>query len=138
MNTGNIQNCFRHGVNERDVLIHQLRHIFITRRDNNRHFLRCCLMRKRAYHVIGLYTLNHKQRQPHGLHYFVDGLHLRAQIVRHWRAIGFVFSKDIIAEGFSFRIKHHRYLTIWIVLAQAAHHVDYPLYRTCRLTFGIG
>ncbi len=53
----------------------------------------------------------------------MDGLHLRAQFVRHRRALGFVFGVDIVAERFAFGVKHAGDVIGWRGLAQFAQHV---------------
>ncbi|MNZ79610.1 hypothetical protein D3C78_982170 [compost metagenome] len=73
--------------------------------------------RQRAYDVVGFDAGRDQQRQPHGLDHFVQRFDLRAQVVRHRRPVRFVFCEQLIAEGFSFGIKHHRNMA-WLVLQQ--------------------
>ena len=63
---------------------------------------------------------------------------LLTQIIWHWRAIGFVFSVNIVAEGFALGIEDHHMGAIRIVFLEASHHIDHPFNRTGGLAFAVG
>ena len=55
-------------------------------------------MSQRPDHVICLNARNDQQRQAHGPDNVMNRLDLTAQLIRHRRAMGLVFTIDLIAK----------------------------------------
>ena len=58
-----------------------------------------------ANHIVSFDARDSHQRQPHRFHHLMQRLNLRAQIVRHRRAVRFVMLEQFITEGFPFASK---------------------------------
>ena len=118
-----------HGVDQRDVFAHQLRHVFVA--GGNQHFLLLAarLHGECADHIVGFHAIHNQQWQTHGANHSVQGRNLCAQIVGHRRTIGFVISVQGVAKGVAFRVKHHGHRTVRILFAQAAQHIHHAFHR---------
>ena len=127
-----------HGVDQRDVFAHQLRHVFVA--GGNQHFLLLAarLHGECADHIVGFHAIHNQQWQTHGANHSVQGRNLCAQIVGHRRTIGFVISVQGVAKGVAFRIKHYGHRAVRILFAQAAQHVHHALHRTRGLPLAGG
>ncbi len=87
LDPGHIHLAVVHGVDQGDMLIHQLRHILVTGGDDHRAAGLAGLTRQGADDVIRFDAFLNEQRQSHGTDDGVDRLHLSAQIIRHGRAV---------------------------------------------------
>ena len=133
-----IQTGIGHGVDQRHMRIHQLRHVFIA--GGNHHFLIVLnrLIGQRADNIVGFHAVDNQQRQTHGADNLVNRFNLFAQFVRHGRAMRLVFRVNIVAEGFSFGIEHHHQLRAIKVFLQFADHTDHAFHGVGVQTFGVG
>ena len=133
-----IQHRISHGIYQGRMLINQLGHILVTGRNDNRPRLGTGLPGQGANHVVCLYPRHAQQRQSHGAHNVVDGFHLLAQLVGHWRPLGLVGLEHLIAEGLALGIKHHNDRAVRVVLVQSAQHTDDAFDGAGSFTPGIG
>ena len=124
-----IHGCVVHGVDQRDVVVNQLRHVLIAGRDHHLSPTARGLDGQRADDVVCLDTPNTNQRQAHGANGVVDRLDLLAQLIRHGRAIGFVLRVDVVAEGGTLGIEYHDHLITRVIGHQLADHADDPFGR---------
>ncbi|MNP35169.1 hypothetical protein D3C76_1284910 [compost metagenome] len=68
----------------------------------------------------------------------MQGFNLRAQIVRHRRAMGFVMFKQLIPESFAFRIEDYGGMARLILQDQATQHVQHAIHCARRLSRAVG
>ena len=134
----NIERFIFHGVNEGDAFAHQLRHVFIAGGNHHIPARFFAGFGQRADHIIGLYIGHHQHRPAHQPHQFRQHLGLRAQIIRHGRARGFVVGKHIVAEIFAFGIKHAAAMVVRKIGAQAAQHIEHAVKRARGRAVGRG
>ena len=79
-----------------------------------------------------------QQRQPHApRRRSSSGCDLRAQIVRHGRAMRLVLIEQVVAERAAGRIEHHRDPIRRFLLDQLVQHVEHAEHRSGRLALGI-
>ena len=125
LNPGQIPTLAIHGVNDGDVLVHQLRQILVATGHDHLDALGRGGIGQCANHVIGLnprYIQHLPAKQSHQL---VNRLNLRPQIVGHGAAVLLVFGVNFIPKSRAFGIKHASRINRWHILAQALHHVDH-------------
>ena len=67
----------------------------------------------------------------------MDRLDLLAQLIRHGRAIGLVFSVYVVAEGGALGIEYHDHLIARVIGHQLSDHADYPFGRAGVQTLGV-
>ena len=120
-----IQLLVAHGVHQRHLLAHQLRHVFIAGGNHHLPALGLALLGERADYVVGLHIGYHQHRPTHQAHQFRQHLGLRTQFIRHRRAGGFVVGIHFVAEVFAFGVEHHRAMAVHIIGAQAAQHIEH-------------
>ncbi len=96
-----------HRVDERDVLVDELRHVLVAGRDHRLLAGGRRLACERADHVVGLDALDAQQRHAQRLDGFEQRRDLRAQVVRHRRAVRLVLGEQVVAEGLARRVEHH-------------------------------
>ena len=114
-----------HGVDDGDVLIHQLTQVLVPAGDRDLNTLAGSHMCQGGDHVIGLHARYVQHGPAHAPHEIVDGLNLRAQIVGHGAAVLFVFGVQLVAKGRAFRVEHASRKVGREILAQPLHHVDH-------------
>ena len=127
-----------HGVDQGNVPVHQLRHVFVAGRDHHRAVRGCAAAGQGADHVIGFDAFDAQQRETQGDHALVQGLDLQAHVVGHAWAVGLVFSVHFVAKGPTLGVEHDRERAVRVLLAQALEHVQHALDRTGRQAFGSG
>ena len=88
-----IQDRATHRVDQRDVLIDQLRHVLIAGRDQYLLAAAAGAARERADHVIGFDARHAQHRQSERIDCLEQRLGLRSQLIGHRRSMGFVFSE---------------------------------------------
>ena len=118
------------------MTVNQLRHVLIAGRNHHRATIRSAFAGQRAYYVVGFDALDTQQRQTQCLDAGMQRRDLHAQVVRHGRAMGFIFFKHGVAKGRAFGVKHHRYRAIRILFAQALEHVEHAFDRARGQAFG--
>ena len=96
-----------HGVHQQHIVVHQLRQIFVAARDHGFQTLLAPQHGQRAQHIIGFHIGYDQYRPAQQLYHLVDGRNLRAQIIGHGVAVGFVLGVECIAESAATGIKHH-------------------------------
>ena len=118
----------RHGVDQGDMIAHQLRHVLVAGRYHHINTLAGGFVGERPDDIVGLHATDNQQRQPHGPNHVMDWLDLHGQIVRHRRAGGLVVFVQIVAEGLALGVKHHHHFRAWKILFQFPDHTDNTLY----------
>ena len=116
-----------HGIDQGDARRHQLGHVFIAGADQDWATCPFRFPRQGANHIVSFDARDSHQRQPHRFHHLMQRLNLRAQIVRHRRAVRFVMLEQFITEGFPFRIKDHDGMSRLILQYQTAQHIQYAV-----------
>ena len=127
-----------HGVDERDVAIHQLRHVLVTGGD---HHLLAGLggaARQRADDVVGLDAFDAQQRQAQRLDRIEQWLDLRAQVIGHRRAVRLVGGKEVVAEGAAGGIEHHHHAAAGLLAREPLQHVQHAIDRARGLAARVG
>ena len=125
LHAGHVAALAVHRVDDGDVAVHQLRQVLVAAADNDFNALSSGGHRQRADHVVGL-DPGHVQHLPaHQAHDFVDRLDLRAQIVRHRRAVRLVLGIQRVAKGRAFGVEDTGGKIGRHLLAQALQHVDH-------------
>ncbi|MNO98274.1 hypothetical protein D3C76_900150 [compost metagenome] len=135
---GNIHHATGHGVDQGDMPVHQLRHVLVAGRNDDRAALRRTAARQGADHIVGLHALDAQQRVAQGLDAGMQRFDLHPQVVRHARAVGLVLGEHGIAEGTALGVEHHRKQAVGVLLAQALEHVQHTLHRAGRHALGGG
>ena len=137
LHTGQIAAFAIHGVDDGDVLVDQLRQVFVATGHNHFNAMRRTHCGQGADHIVG-FNAGYIQYFPtHQTHQFVNGLNLRTQIVWHGAAILFVLGVDVVAEGGALGIKHTDRILGGDVFAQALHHVDHAADSACGGAGGV-
>ena len=114
-----------HGVDDGDVLVHQLAQVLVAAGHDHLDALCRSGARQGANDVVGFHTAHIQHGPAQEAHDFVDGLYLGPQIVGHGRTLGFVSRVNFIAEGGAFGIEDAGRIQGGVFLAQALHHVDH-------------
>ena len=127
-----------HGVDQRNVLVDQLRHVLVAGGHHHRTGRRRTAAGQGTDHVVSLDPLHAQQREAQGAHGGVQRLDLHAHVVGHARAIGLVVGEQLVAERAALGVEHHGERTLRVLLAQAAEHVQHPLHRAGRQALGRG
>ena len=137
LHTGQVAALAVHGVDDGNVLIDQLRQVFVAAGDDDLDALPGCDDGQRANDVVGLHA-GHVQHGPaQQAHHFVDRRDLAAQIVRHGRTLRLVLRIDRVAKRGAFGVEHASRIVAAHFLAQALHHVDHAPYRARGRTGGV-
>ena len=126
---GNVERFLAHGVDQRHVVVDQLRHVLVAGGDDASDARARGVDDQRADHVIGLHALDHHQRPAFGTHGFVQRLDLAAQVVRHRRAVGLVVGVEIVAEGLALRVEHAGDIIGRVFATQLAQHGEHAAQR---------
>jgi hypothetical protein len=122
-----------HRVDERDVLVDELREVLVAGRHDGLHSVRRRPPGERRDHVVRLDALDLDHRpaeRPRGL---VDRLDLQGEVVGHRLAVGLVLGVHVVAEGLSLGVEHAREIVRMDLLAQRAQHADESADRPGRL-----
>ncbi len=69
-------------------------------------------------HIIGFEAFHLEARDVEGIHHLADALDLRAQVIGHLGACGFVFGENLVAEGLA-GIEGHRQVIGFFLLEDA-------------------
>ena len=127
-----------HAVTHADLRIHQLRQILVAADDHRFHPTGAGLAGERADHIVGFDVWHGQQRQSHCADDCVDLVNLRAQFIRHRRAVRLVSAVKSIAKGFSRRIKHHSKIRRVVFAHEPAQHVDDSINRAGGFAARVG
>ena len=133
-----IQVTVAHGVNEADMIVHQLGHVLVAGGHQGGHALLRRLAGQSADDVVRLNPLHHQQGQAHGLDDIVQTVDLGFQILRRRGAVGLVLVVQLIAKGLAGRIEHHRHVPGLVILDELAQHVHHPHDGPGGLAPGVG
>ena len=133
-----VQALVAHGVDQGDMLVHQLRQVLVAGGDEGRQLLGRGAGRQGANDVVGLDRRHRQQRQPQGADDGVQGLDLLPQVVRHGRAVGLVLRVEVVTEGLARGVEDHRHQFRLVVLPQLAQHVDHAHQGAGGLALGVG
>ena len=118
-----------HGVDERDALVDELRHVLVAGRDQHLFAGRGGACRQRADHIVRLDAGDAQQRQAHAGHRLQERFDLRAQVVGHGRAVRLVLREQIVAKGPAGRVEHHHESRARVVAQQFLQHVEHAVHR---------
>ncbi len=133
LDSGAIQQRVVHGVDQRDALIDQLRHVLVAGRDQHLLAARGGSGRQRADHVVGLDSGDAQQRQTHAGHRLQERLDLGAQVIGHRRTVGLVLGVQVIAEGLAGGVEDHRDARARVIAQQFIEHVEHAVHGAGRL-----
>ena len=106
LHAGQVAPLAVHGVDDGDALVDQLRQIFVAAADHHVHAPPGGQHRQGTNHVVRFHARHVEHAHAQKVHHLVDGRNLQAQIVRHGRALGFVFGVNRVAKGGAFGVKH--------------------------------
>ena len=119
----------RHGIDQRDMRIDQLRHVLVAGRND-------CSACSRVRPVSPACRSHHPPpRLPRSasaspLHdALMQRLDLRRQIVRHGRAVRLVLRIQVVAESLAFCIEYAGAIMGLVILVQTAQHVEHAVNR---------
>ena len=118
-----------HGVDQGDVLGHQLGHVLVAGGDHHAVTGFGAHLGKRADGVIGLDAGHFQDGPAHQPHHLVDGLDLGAQVVGHGRTVPLVLGVPLVAEGRALGVKHAHGMFARHLVTQATQHVDHAVHR---------
>ncbi len=119
LDAGPVQDGVGHGVDQRDLLVDQLRHVLVAGRDQHRLAGLGRTGRQSADHIVRLNAGDAQQRQAHAGDRLQERFGLGAQIIGHRRAVRLVLGEQIVAEGLARRVKHDRDLRAREIAQQA-------------------
>ena len=88
-----------HGVHQNDLIVHQLRKVFIARGNNRLHTLRRGLAGKRSNDIVRLNPVDHQHGPAQRLHSLKNNRHLGSQIFGHGRTRCLVVGINGVAKG---------------------------------------
>ena len=126
-----------HGVDQGDVRTDQLRQILVAGGYHDVDAVRGRLQGQRADHIVRFHAVDAQDRKTECGNEREHGLDLRAQIIGHRWAMGFVFSKQLVAEGRSAGVGDKRD-EVRFRFQRQTHHVDHTKQGAGRLTGAIG
>ena len=122
-----VEHFLVHRVDQRDVLVDELRQILVAGRNDHVETLCRGATGQGADHVVGFDARDGQDRPAERRDARVDRFDLARQIVRHGRPVGLVFGIPVVAEGFSLGIEHASLVSYVLVLrvgVEAAQHVE--------------
>jgi hypothetical protein len=90
-----------------------------------------------ADHVVGLHPLHAQDVDAQRMHDPAHRLDLRAQLLRHRRAVGLVLGIQLVAEGPAGRV-HHEGHVVRLLLEGGPQHVDHAEQRAGGFAGGVG
>ena len=133
LDAGPVEGRVRHGVDERDVLVDQLRHVLVAGRDQHLQARVHGTLCERADDVVCLDTCNSQQRQAERLHGVDQRLDLGAKVVRHRRPVRLVLREQLVAKRLAGRIEHDGDELRVLLALHAQQHVEHAEHGTRRL-----
>ena len=110
------------------MAIDQLRQVFVTGGNDAARAALCSLLCQRANYIVGLNTINHEYVPAVGGNSLMQRLDLRAQVIRHGRAIGFIVGIPVVAESFAFGVEYTGAIIRRVIFLQTPQHVEHALY----------
>ena len=128
-----IEHAVVHRVDERHVIVDELREILVARRHEYALFFLRSLTAQRADHVIGLDALDLQQRQthrPNGLEYRLD---LAPEVVGHRRPRRLVLAVNVVAKRLARRVEHDRDMRVGLFAYELVDHRQHAVQRAGRL-----
>ncbi len=132
LDAGAVELRVEHRVDDRDVVVHELGHVLVAGRDHDLHAVLRRALGERADHVVGLDALDAQQRQAECRNRLDQRVDLRAQVVRHGRAVRLVLLEQVVAEGASRRVHDDRDQVRVLLLEELVHHVEDAEHGTGR------
>ncbi|MNF56100.1 hypothetical protein D3C84_375800 [compost metagenome] len=127
LHASDIHHTSGHGIDQRNVPVDQLCHVLVASGNDHRAAGRGTAARQGADHVVGFDAIDTQQRVAERPHTGMQRLDLHPQVIRHARAVGLVFGKQLIAKGTALGVEHHREQAVRVLLAQAFEHVQHAL-----------
>jgi hypothetical protein len=132
MYASHVQHCAGHGVDQGNVAVDQLCHVFITRGDDHRASSGGTAAGQGTDHIIGFDAFDAQQRIAQGTNAGMQRFDLYPQVVGHARPVGLVLGEHLIAERTALGVEHHGEQAVRVLLAQALEHVQHAFDRTGR------
>ena len=118
LDAGDVERFIAHRVDQRDVLVDELRKVFVAGGDHHTMAAVRCERRQRSDRVVG-FDAGHRQHRPtEQRHRLVDRVDLLHQRVGHGGALRLVLRVPLIAKRWAFRIEHTRRVLRVELLAQ--------------------
>ncbi len=137
LHAGRIERLIAHGIDQRDVVVHQLGEVLVAGRDHGADALPGGAFGQRADHVIGLHAVDYQDGPAERAHGFVDGLDLLAQVIGHRRPVLLVGGVQLVAERLAFSVENASAILGRVVVAQLAQHVHDAVDGPRRKPFSI-
>ena len=132
--SGLVERFLAHGVDQRHMVVDQLRHVLVAGGDDAVDALALGVMHQRADDVVGLDAVDDDERPAFGADRRVQRLDLAGEIVRHRRAVRLVRGIQRVAEGLALRVEHAGDIIGRMVLPQFVQHRQHALDRIGRFT----
>ncbi len=137
LHAGAIEHRVAHRVDERDRLVHQLRHVLVAGRDEDLLALFRRAHGERADDVVRLDAGHAQQRPAQRLDDGEQRLDLRPQVIRHGRPVRLVFAEQLVAEGLAFGVEHDGHALRAVVLHELEQHVQHAEHGARGLAPGV-
>ena len=115
-----------------DMVVHQLQQVAVTGDDFYGQSFFNRLLSHAAQNVIGFKSFHFEAGKTEDIHHLADALNLRAQIIRHFGAGGFIFRIYLIAESFP-GIKGHGQVIRFVLFQKPDHHGSETINTGCWL-----
>ena len=138
LHAGPVERRVGHGVDQRDAVVHQLRHVLVAGGDDHAHAGVGRAAGERADHVVRLDAGHAQQRQPLRLDGGDQRVDLRAQVVGHRRPVRLVLGEQLVAERLAGRVEYHADQRRVLLLQQLGQHVEHAEHRPGGLAPGVG
>ena len=133
---GHVQPLVAHRVDQRDLLVDQLRQVLVSGRDHDLMPRFSCDPRERADRVVGLDAGHHQHRPAEQADHLVDGLDLLHQRLGHRAAMGLVGGVPLVAKGGALGIEHADRVLGVHILQRPLKHGHHAVERTRRHSLG--
>ena len=104
-----------------------MRDVLVASGNNSAHARGFGLFRQCADDVVGFHVIHHQDRPAHALDGFMQCRDLAGQVIRHRWAMRLVFGINIVPEGFPLGIEDAGAIIGWVILMQAAQHVEHAV-----------
>ena len=119
---GDVAALAAHRVDDRDVLVHQLRQVLVAARHHHLDALLRRGGRECADHVVGLDAGHHQHRPAEQPDDFMDRLDLQREVLGHRRATGLVLRIQRVAKGRALGVENAGPPSRRDLAAQGLHH----------------
>ncbi|MNQ43593.1 hypothetical protein D3C85_573280 [compost metagenome] len=126
---GLVQHFARHGVDQRDVAVDQLRQVLVARGNDGVYIVFGGVLGQGADHVVRFHALNGQHRPTQRAHGAVDGFDLRRQVFGHGRTVRLVLGIQVVPEGLAAGIENTCGILCLMIRYKLAQHIDHAVQR---------